>query len=139
MAENKTKPTDASVDAFLDAVADPQRRADAKAIRALIERVSGERAEMWGPSIVGCGTYHYTYESGRQGDSCRLGFSPRASEFALYIGAGSPDAAPLLARLGKHRMGKGCLYLKRLADVDSAVLESLVADGLKRSLEAWPG
>lgn len=138
MAENKTKPTEASVDGFLDAVADPQRRSDAHAILSLIERVSGEKAQMWGPSIVGCGRYHYTYESGRQGDSCRLGFSPRANEFALYVGAGSPDAAPLLARLGKHRMGKGCLYIKRLCDVDAGVLESLVVDGQKRSLAAWP-
>ena len=123
MAENKTKATAASADDFLGAVADPQRRADALALRALMERASGEPAAMWGPSIVGFGSYHYKYESGREGDICRIGFSPRASEFALYGGfLRSPE---LLAGLGKHKAGKGCLYIKRLADVDEAVLEAM--------------
>ena len=131
MAENKTKATAASVDDFLDAVPDPQRRADARTLRAMMERVSGEPAAMWGPSIVGFGTYHYKYESGREGDMCRIGFSPRASEFALYGGfLRSPE---LLARLGRHKTGKGCLYVKRLADVDAAVLEEMAAAALDRS------
>jgi hypothetical protein len=123
MAENKTKQTSGSVDAFLDAVSDPQRRADAQALRAMMERASGEPAAMWGPSIVGFGSYHYKYESGREGDMCRIGFSPRASEFAFYGGfLRSPD---LLERLGRHKTGKGCLYIKRLADVDQAMLEAM--------------
>jgi hypothetical protein len=131
MAQNKTKATAASVDDFLDAIADPQRRADGKALRALMERVSGEPAAMWGPSIVGFGSYHYVHESGREGDMCRIGFSPRASEFALYGGfLLSPD---LLARLGKHKTGKGCLYVKRLGDVDMAVLEEIAVAALDKS------
>ena len=130
MAENKTKPTVASVDDFLDAIPDPARRADAKQLRALMERVSGEPAAMWGPSIVGFGAYHYKYESGREGDMCRIGFSPRAGEFALYGGfLRSPE---LLARLGRHKTGKGCLYVKRLADVDEAVLEEMAKAALDK-------
>lgn len=130
MAENKTRPTVASVDDFLDAIPDPARRADAKQLRALMERVSGEPAAMWGPSIVGFGSYHYKYESGREGDMCRIGFSPRAGEFALYGGfLRSPE---LLARLGRHKTGKGCLYVKRLADVDEAVLEEMAKAALDK-------
>ena len=132
MAENKTKATAASVDDFLDAVADPQRRADGKALRALMTRVSGELAAMWGPSIVGFGTYHYKYESGREGDMCRIGFSPRATGLVLYGGfLRSPE---LLAKLGKHKTGKGCLYVKRLADVDLDVLEEMTVVALDKPL-----
>jgi hypothetical protein len=129
MAENKTKPTGAAVDAFLDRIADPQKRADAHKVRALMERLAGEPAAMWGPSIVGFGSYHYKYESGREGDWCRIGFSPRARELVLY-GLGVSRRPALMARLGKHRTGKGCLYIKRLADVDEAVLEQLVTEAL---------
>jgi hypothetical protein len=132
MAENKTKATIASVDDFLGSIPDPQRRADAQRLRALMERVSGEPAAMWGPSIVGFGAYHYKYESGREGDMCRIGFSPRAGEFALYGGfLRSPE---LLARLGRHKTGKGCLYLKRLADVDETVLEEMAQAALDKPL-----
>ena len=132
MAENKTKPTAASVDAFLDAIADPQRRADAKALRAMMERVSGEPAAMWGAGIVGFGSHHYKYASGREGDICRIGFSPRANEFALY--GGFLHSPALLAKLGKHKTGKGCLYIKRLADLDAAVLEEMAAAALDNPL-----
>ena len=88
---------------------------------------------MWGPSIVGFGAYHYRYASGREGDTCRIGFSPRAKELVLYIGATDPDVADLLAKLGKHKTGKGCLYLKRLADVDTAVLEAMIGAGMRRT------
>ena len=125
MAEAKTKPTDVSVDAFLDAVAHPVRRADGQAMRAMMERVSGEPAVMWGPSIVGFGTYHYKYESGREGDMCRMGFSPRAANLVLYVG-GFPEYEALLRRLGKHKRSTACLYLNKLADVDLAVLEEIV-------------
>ncbi|HYG28623.1 MAG TPA: DUF1801 domain-containing protein [Allosphingosinicella sp.] len=124
MAETKTRPTDTSVDAFLDGVAHPARRADGKALRDMMERVTGEPAVMWGPSIVGFGRYHYRYESGHEGDSPRLGFSPRSANLVLYVG-GFPGYEALLARLGKHKRSKACLYLSKLADVDEAVLEEI--------------
>lgn len=135
MAENKTKPTGVSVDAFLDGVADPQRRADAHKVRALMERLSGEPAAMWGPSIVGFGRYHYKYDSGHQGDMARIGFSPRARELVLYL---FPRHQALMDRLGKYRTGKACLYIKRLAEVDEAVLEELVAEALAYMNEKYP-
>jgi hypothetical protein len=137
MAENKTKATTASVDAFLDAIPDPQRRADAGALRALMERASGEPAAMWGPSIVGFGRHHYKYESGREGDICRIGFSPRARELVLY--GGFLRLPERLARLGKYRAGKGCLYIKRLADVDAGELEAMAADAWAAKRELIQG
>lgn len=125
MAETKTKPTDAGVDAFLDGIEHPLRRSDGKAMRALMERVTGEPAVMWGPSIVGFGSYHYRYASGHEGDSPRVGFSPRSANLVLYVG-GFPEYEGLLARLGKHKSSKACLYLGKLADVDPAVLEEIV-------------
>ncbi len=124
MAEIKTKPTDVSVDAFLDAVEHPVRRADGKALRAMMERVTGEPAVMWGPSIIGFGTYHYRYDSGHEADMCRIGFSPRKANLVLYVG-GFPEYEALLARLGKHKCSKACLYLNKLADVDKGVLEEI--------------
>jgi hypothetical protein len=106
-------------------------------VRALMERVSGEPAAMWGPSIVGFGSYHYKYESGREGDSCLIGFSPRAKELVFY-GLGVLRQAALLETLGKHTTGKGCLYIKRLADVDLTVLERLAAEGLAHMRETYP-
>ena len=125
MAETKTKPTDVSVDAFLDGVGHPVRRADGKALRALMERVTGEPATMWGPSIVGFGRYQYRYASGHEGDACRIGFSPRSANLVLYVG-GFAGYEALLARLGKHKRSKACLYVNKLADVDQAVLEEIV-------------
>jgi hypothetical protein len=130
MAETKTKPTEVSVDAFIDAVVDPVRREDAKSVRAMMERVTGEPARMWGPSIIGFGSYHYRYDSGHEGDACRLGFSPRKAELVLYVLTGAPEQDAQLARLGKHRTGKACLYVKKLADVDMAVLEELTRGAL---------
>ena len=124
MAETKTKPTQVSVDAFLDAVEHPVRRADGKALRAMMERVTGEPATMWGPSIIGFGSYHYRYASGHEGDSCRLGFSPRSANLVLYVG-GFPEYEALLAKLGKHKRSKACLYLNKLTDVDLTVLEEI--------------
>jgi hypothetical protein len=131
MAEIKTKPTDVSVDAFLDGVEHPVRRADGKAVRAMMERVTGEPAVMWGPSIVGFGSYHYRYASGHEGDMCRVGFSPRSANLVLYVG-GFPEYEALLAKLGKHKSSKACLYLNKLADADMAVLEEIV----RRTYEA---
>jgi hypothetical protein len=125
MAEIKTKPTGVSVDAFLDGVEHPVRRADGKAVRAMMERVTGEPAVMWGPSIVGFGSYHYRYASGHEGDMCRVGFSPRSANLVLYVG-GFPEYEALLAKLGNYRRSKACLYLNKLADVDPAVLEEIV-------------
>ncbi len=138
MAEIKTKPTEISVDAFLDAVPDPQRRADGKAVRAMFERISGEPAAMWGPSIVGFGRYHYKYDSGHEGDMCRLGFSPRKAELVLYVLTESAEQDAFLARLGKHKTGKSCLYIKRLSDVDQGVLEELTVHALNYMNEKYP-
>ena len=125
MAEIKTKPTDASVDAFLDAVEHPGRRADGKAVRALMERVTGEPAVMWGPSIVGFGAYRYRHASGHGAEMCRVGFSPRSANLVLYVG-GFPGYDALLATLGKHRSSQACLYVNKLADVAARVLEEIV-------------
>ena len=137
-AENKTKETDVSVDDFIAAVADSSQRADAENIRAMMEKLSGEPAKMWGPSIVGFGSYHYRYESGREGDMCRIGFSPRKGQTVLYLIDGFEGHSELLARLGKHKTGKSCLYIKRLADVDPAVLEQLFHRSLAYMAEKYP-
>ena len=126
MADLKTKPTQLSVAAFVDALTDPVRRADAKALVKLMQTATGEKPKMWGPSIIGFGSYHYAYDSGREGDMPLAGFSPRKAASVLYIGIGSSNAEALLARLGKHTTGKGCLYIKKLADVDLKVLEQLI-------------
>jgi hypothetical protein len=136
MAELKTRPTGVSVDAFLDGVADPGRRADAHKVRALMERLSGEPAAMWGPTIVGFGRYQYKYDSGHAGEMARIGFSPRGRELVFYL---FPRPQPLMDRLGKHRTGKACLYIKRLADVDEAVLEALIVGALAYMAEKYPG
>jgi hypothetical protein len=127
MAENKTLATKASVTAFVDKIADPAKRADAKALVKLMQKATGEKPAMWGPSIVGFGSYHYVYESGREGDMPLVGFSPRNAATVLYVRAGTPGSEALIAKLGKHTAGKGCVYVKKLADVDETVLEKLVA------------
>jgi hypothetical protein len=125
MAENKTKPTKLNVAAFIDGVADPARRDDAKALLKLMESAAGEKPKMWGPSIVGFGSYHYKYDSGREGDMPVIAFSPRKSATVLYGFLGTKSSASLLPKLGKHTTGKGCLYIKKLADVDQQVLKAL--------------
>jgi hypothetical protein len=127
MAENKTKPTKVSVVAFIEALADQNKRADAKALVQLMQEATGEKPKMWGSSIIGFGTYHYKYESGREGDMPLIGFSPRKAATVLYNMTGFSGAEALLAKLGKHTTGKGCLYLKKLADVDQQVLETMAA------------
>ncbi len=123
MADNKTKPTELSVAAFIDAIANPTRRVDAKALVKLMQNAAGEKPKMWGPSIIGFGSYHYRYDSGREGDMPLIGFSPRKAATVLYNVICSGDSKALLAKLGKHTTGKGCLYIKKLADVDHQVLE----------------
>jgi hypothetical protein len=138
MGENKTKATGEGVAAFIERVPDETRRADARALCAIMERATGEQPAMWGPSIVGFGRYHYRYESGREGEAAAVGFSPRAKELVLYLVAHSERTADLLARLGKHREGKCCVYVKRLADVDQAVLEALVVDAYQAVKARYP-
>ena len=125
--ENKTKPTDVPVDAFLSTIEPADRRDDARSVCAVMARVSGEEPVMWGGAIVGFGSHHYRYARGREGDICRIGFSPRKKATVLYLTCDLDRLQALLERLGRHQRGVGCLYLKRLADVDAAVLEELVA------------
>ena len=130
MAEAKTKATSASVDDYLASRASPEQLADCKALMTLLERVTKQRPVMWGPSIVGYGRYRYQYESGRTGESCLTGFAIRGKEFVVYVVSEGAEQSGRLARLGKHRMGKACLYFRRLADLDTVVLESLVAESI---------
>jgi Domain of unknown function (DU1801) len=127
---NKTQPTAADVSAFIERVEHPERRADAQVLVELMARVSGAPATLWGSSIIGFGSYHYRYDSGREGDMCVVGFSPRKAETVVYIVAGFAEYQELLARLGKHRTGQSCLYIKRLADIDMTVLEEIVTRGV---------
>jgi len=138
MAENKTKPTAISVDAFIDSVADPVRQADARVLAAMFAQISGAPAKLWGPSIIGFGSYHYRYDSGREGNASRIAFSPRKPEQVLYVGASDPRNTEWLAKLGKHRIGKTCLYIKRLADVDMSVLDEIVSASFAASLAEYP-
>ena len=129
MAENKTKATDQSVEAYLASRASDGQRADCQALMAMFARLTGQPPRMWGPSIVGHGVYRYTYESGRTGEAPLAGFAIRGRELVVYLDC-EDGAKPLLARLGKHRMGKSCLYFRQLADLDAQVLEQLVADSI---------
>lgn len=126
-AENKTRATGVGVASFVERVEPEQRRGDARVVIDLMERISGEPATMWGPSIIGFGLRHYRYESGREGTICRIGFSPRKPQLVFYLGTTFPGRDAMLAELGKHTTGKGCLYVKKLSDVDMAVLERMVA------------
>lgn len=138
MAENKTKPTTVSVTAFLDAVTNQTSRADAKALVKLMQSATGEKPTMWGPSIVGFGSYHYKHDSGREGDMPIIAFSPRKAATVLYGATGFSDSEALLAKLGKHTTGKGCLYIKKLADVDQKVLETLVVKSVAAKRARYP-
>lgn len=129
MAENKTQPTAASVEDYLAARGTEEQRADCRALMAILKRVTKQKPTMWGPSIVGYGSYRYTYESGRTGEACLTGFAIRGKELVVYLMAEGPSER-LLTKLGKHRIGKSCLYFKRLSDLDSAVLEQLVANSV---------
>jgi hypothetical protein len=130
MAELKTRPSDRDVDAFLESVPDSNRRADAIKVRELMESVTGESAKMWGDSIVGFGSQHLRYESGRELDWFKVGFSPRKQSLTLYLSGGFESHAELLSKLGPHSTGKGCLYIKRLEDVDETVLRKMIKDSI---------
>ena len=127
MVQNKTQATEAGVGDYLDAIADASRRKDCDALVKLMSKVTKQPPKMWGPSIVGFGSYHYRYESGREGDSCLTGFSSRKPDLTVYLVASFPGQDELLTRLGKHKMGKACLYIRKLGDVDVKVLHELVA------------
>ena len=130
MAENKTKPTDASVEDYIAARANEQQRRDCLELMALLEKVTRQPPKMWGPSMVGYCSYRYTYESGRTGEAPLAGFAIRGRELVVYLVAEGDRQKSLLSKLGKHKMGKSCLYFKRLADLDKAVLEQLVANSV---------
>ena len=130
MTQRKTVQTGGSVDAFLDAVASPRRQVDARRMLNLMLEITGEPPKMWGPSIVGFGSYHYRYASGREGDSLVVGFAPRKQNLVLYIMPGFARHGALLARLGKFRTGKSCLYVNKLDDIDLSVLEELVRESV---------
>lgn len=138
MADNKTKATGASVTAFLSAIDDNEKRRDCKRVAAMMRKATGNRAKMWGPSIVGFGRYHYKYASGREGDFMITGFSPRAQSLTLYIMPGFKQFEPLMKKLGKFKTGKSCLYIKRLSDVDESVLEQLINRSVRHMRQIYP-
>lgn len=129
MAENKTQPTSVSAEDFLGAVEHPQRRADGFELLEIMRSASGQEAVMWGATIVGFGSYHYAYSSGREGDAAAVGFSPRKANLVLYGITGNPEAETLLPQLGKHKTSTACVYINKLDDVDRDVLEALVRAG----------
>lgn len=139
---NKTVPHGLKVSDYLDQIADEQRQADCRKIHDMMLDVVGEVPKIWGPKlssgIVGFGEYHYVYESGREGDSPRLGFASRTANISVYIMPGYQDFSDQLARLGKHKIGKACLYIKRLSDVDEAVLREMLVEGLRQLDEKYP-
>jgi hypothetical protein len=127
MSENKTRPTELSVEAYLAAIEDKVRREDCRALATLMSKATKQPAKMWGSSIVGFGSYHYRYESGREGDSCVAGFASRKGDISLYLMTDPETRDELLAALGKHKAGKGCIYVRRMVDIDAKVLAKLVA------------
>ncbi|MET0696269.1 MAG: DUF1801 domain-containing protein [Acidimicrobiia bacterium] len=126
MAEIKTQKNDDSVEDFIAGIDDDRKREDSKALLDMMERVTGEKPHMWGPSIIGFGDHHYKYESGREGDWFKIGFSPRRQNLTLYVMGYVPADDPLFDKLGKYTTGKSCIYIKRLEDVDTGILEKLV-------------
>ena len=137
MAENKTQPTKQSVTSFLNAVENEQRKKDGFEVLELMKEITGEEPVLWGPSLIGFGKYHYKYESGREGDFFRTGFSPRKTALTLYIMSGFSRYAALMSKLGKYHPGPSCLYLKKLDDVDREVLRELIVESLKFMKEKY--
>lgn len=138
MSQNKTVPTGASVEAFLAGVEPARKTAEAQQLDALFRRVTGYEPQMWGPSIIGYGRYRYRYASGREGDFLATGFSPRKARHSVYIMPGYQDYGTILSRLGKHKLGKSCLYVNKLSDIDLEVLAELIRAGLKDLNVLWP-
>ena len=135
--QNKTRPTAASVAAYIAAILDAERRADCYLLIELMQAVAKEPPKMWGPGIIGFGSYHYRYDSGREGDMAAIGFSSR-KDLAIYLSAGAPGQAALLKKLGKHKMGKSCLSIRRLSEVDINVLRQLVVHSLAETRRRYP-
>lgn len=138
MAENKTQPTTLSPAKFIDAQEDPQRRKDCRQLMKMMKEATGAKPVMWGPSIIGFGTYHYKYASGREGDGLIVGFSPRKRDLSLYLTCDLTEYADLLARLGKHKRGKGCLYVKKLEDIDLDVLQQMIRHSVEQTRRNYP-
>ena len=138
MSAPKTKPTEVSAESHIAAIANDEQRNDAQTLVALMRRVTKQEPRMWGPSIVGFGSYHYKYASGHEGDSPLAGFAVRGSELVVYIAAGFEGRDVLLAKLGKHKTGKVCVYIRRLANVDLKVLETLVARSIAETKHRYP-
>ena len=138
MAALKTRSNDKSVEQLLDALDEEEKQADSFQILEWMQEITGEAPKMWGDSIVGFGSYHYTYESGREGDWFLTGFSPRKQQFSLYIMSGFSSYDKLLKQLGKHKTGKSCLYIKRLADIDSSVLQKLISESVAYMRDKYP-
>jgi len=137
-AKNKTQKTVQSPEKFLEGITPAQKQTDCFTLLATMKSIAGLEPKMWGPSIIGFGDYHYKYESGREGDSFRIGFSPRAQNLSIYIMPGYQDFDDELSRLGKHKMGKSCLYIKRLSDIDEDVLREMLVKGLRLMEEKYP-
>lgn len=137
MSENKTQKTAVPVEDFIASVAHPVRQADAKVLDALFRRVTGWQPKMWGPTIIGYGCYHYVYDTGREGDFLATGFSPRKAHQVIYVMPGYADFGHILDRLGKWKMGKSCLYVNKLVDIDLDVLEELIRAGLDDLGTRW--
>ncbi len=138
MSQNKTVATSVDPKSFVDALEHKTRRADGLVLLELFAEVSGFQPKMWGPTIVGFGRYHYTYETGREGDFLATGFSPRKANLSIYIMPGYQDYSEILSRLGKHKLGKSCLYVNKLADIDLDVLRELISAGLRDLDKIWP-
>lgn len=136
MAELKTRKNEGDVEGFLNSIENDRRRQDGYALLQMMSEVTGEEPKMWGDSMVGFGEYHYKYESGREGDFFVVGFAPRKQALSLYLMSGFDAYDDLLARLGKHKTGKACLYVNKLADVDEAVLRELIAQSYQHTKEA---
>ncbi len=139
MAELKTKETDVRVEKFLNQVKDATRRADSFAVSAMMKKITGLEPKMWGPSIVGFGSYHYKYASGHEGDMCLVGFSPRKQSISLYFCGSLDSKKVLLEKLGKHETGGGCLYIKKLSDIDEKVLGQLIKGSIAAIKNRLPG
>lgn len=138
MAEQKTKPTSQSVEDFINKIDNEQVRDDCSALIKLMKKVTGSKPVLWGPSIIGFGKYHYKYESGHEGDSCLIGFSPRKQNISIYIMSGFAQCTDLLKKLGKHKAAKACLYIKKLEDVDMSVLQQLIEYSVKYLQKKYP-
>ncbi|MDZ7871638.1 MAG: DUF1801 domain-containing protein [Rheinheimera sp.] len=138
MPDNKTIATTEPVSAYLAAITDPQRRADCEQLQAMMQVITGCEAKMWGPGIVGFDQYHYRYDSGREGDMCITGFSSRKTDISIYLVVSSDAQQALLAQLGRHKMGKACLSVRRLSDIQLPVLQQLIAGSVVATRQRYP-